>query len=188
MLLLIDNYDSFTNNLLHMLQVLPLEVKLIQNDELDLSAIKALKPSHIILSPGPGSPNDAGVCEAVLAYFKDKVPILGVCLGHQVIAQHFGAAVVGARQIMHGKTSCIKHNSKGIFAGLPDSFIAMRYHSLLIDPFSMPVELEIAAWTEDKEIMAIQHKTYPIFGVQFHPESILTQCGEPLLQHFVGVG
>lgn len=188
MLLLIDNYDSFTYNLMHYLRELGEEVLVFLNDKITLEKIADLKPSHIIISPGPGRPDDAGITVAVIKSFKEKIPILGVCLGHQAIAAAFGGNIIVAQEIMHGKTSLIRHNSHHIFNGLPQAFTAMRYHSLVIEPATIPAELLITAWTETvagSEIMGIQHRELPISGVQFHPESIATEHGHQLLKNFL---
>ncbi len=190
MLLLIDNYDSFTWNLAQYLGELGAEVKVLRNDAIDVAAIHALRPAHIVISPGPCTPNEAGVSLQVLRELGGSVPILGVCLGHQAIGQAFGGTVVRAPQIMHGKTSRIRHAGAGVFAGLPDGFTATRYHSLVVAPESLPDCLEVSAWSEYPDgtreaIMGLRHKTLPIQGVQFHPESILTQHGHALLRNFL---
>ncbi|MBU6248472.1 MAG: aminodeoxychorismate/anthranilate synthase component II [Xanthomonadaceae bacterium] len=192
MLLMIDNYDSFTFNLVQYLGELGQEVKVVRNDALDVSAIRALKPSHIMISPGPGTPDDAGVSLAVLREMAGELPIFGVCLGHQAIGQAFGGKVIRAKQIMHGKTSPVHHRGQGVFAGLPDPFEATRYHSLVVEQDSLPDCLEVTAWTENAdgsidEIMGLRHKTLPVEGVQFHPESILTQHGHAMLANFLGL-
>ncbi len=190
MLLLIDNYDSFTFNLAQYLGELGEAVEVIRNDALDVAGIRALNPSRILISPGPGTPDDAGVSLDVLGELAGDVPILGVCLGHQAIGQAFGGRIVRAKQIMHGKTSMIHHNGKGVFAGLPNPFEATRYHSLVVERASLPDCLEITAWTQDKngefdEIMGLCHRALPVEGVQFHPESILTAHGHDLLRNFL---
>ncbi|WP_297925281.1 aminodeoxychorismate/anthranilate synthase component II [Metallibacterium sp.] len=190
MLLLIDNYDSFTWNLVQYLGELGAEVKVLRNDAIDVAAIHALRPAHIVISPGPCTPNEAGVSLQVLRELGGSVPILGVCLGHQAIGQAFGGTVVRAPQIMHGKTSRIRHAGAGVFAGLPDGFTATRYHSLVVAPEALPDCLEVSAWSEYPDgtreaIMGLRHKTLPIQGVQFHPESILTQHGHALLRNFL---
>lgn len=190
MLLLIDNYDSFTYNLAHYLRELGEEVLVVLNDKISLEKISDLKPSHIIISPGPGRPEQAGITIAVIQHFKAKIPMLGVCLGHQAIAAAFGGNIIVAQEIMHGKTSLIKHNNDTIFKDVPQPFTAMRYHSLVIDPASIPSELQITAWTlanqdQKSEIMGIQHCQFPISGVQFHPESIATEHGHQLLKNFL---
>ncbi|MER3546830.1 MAG: anthranilate/aminodeoxychorismate synthase component II [Rhodanobacteraceae bacterium] len=190
MLLLIDNYDSFTFNLAQYLGELGEEVRVLRNDALDMAGIRALKPSRILISPGPGTPDDAGVSLALLRELAGEVPILGVCLGHQAIGQVFGGRIIRAKKIMHGKTSMIHHNGQGVFAGLPNPFQATRYHSLVVERASLPDCLEMTAWTqtsagEFEEIMGLRHKTLPVEGVQFHPESILTQHGHDLLRNFL---
>ncbi len=191
MLLMIDNYDSFTYNLVQYFGELGQEVKVVRNDAMTVDEIAALKPARIVISPGPCTPDQAGVSLEVLARLSGQVPILGVCLGHQSIGQAFGGKVVRARTIMHGKTSRIRHTGRGVFAGLPDDFEATRYHSLVVERDSLPDCLEITAWTESAdggfdEIMGLRHKTLPVEGVQFHPESILTQHGHDLLRNFIG--
>ena len=190
MLLMIDNYDSFTYNLVQYFGELGQEVRVVRNDAMTVAEIAALKPARIVISPGPCTPNQAGVSLEVLAKLSDQVPILGVCLGHQSIGQAFGGKVVRAKAIMHGKTSPIRHTGKGVFAGVPDPFEATRYHSLVVERDSLPECLEITAWTESAdgdfdEIMGLRHKTLPVEGVQFHPESILTQHGHDLLRNFL---
>ncbi len=190
MLLMIDNYDSFTYNLVQYFGELGQEVRVVRNDAMTVAEIAALKPTRIVISPGPCTPNQAGVSLEVLAKLSDQVPILGVCLGHQSIGQAFGGRVVRAKAIMHGKTSPIRHTGKGVFAGVPDNFEATRYHSLVVERDSLPECLEITAWTESAdggfdEIMGLRHKTLPVEGVQFHPESILTQHGHDLLRNFL---
>ncbi len=190
MLLMIDNYDSFTFNLVQYLQTLGAEVKVVRNDALSVDEIAALQPSHIVVSPGPCTPNEAGVSLEVIRRLSANTPILGVCLGHQSIGQVYGGNVIRAGNIMHGKTSPIRHEGKGVFAGLPDAYEATRYHSLVVDKNSLPAELEITAWTENadgsmEEIMGLRHREHPVEGVQFHPESILTQHGHALLKNFL---
>jgi anthranilate synthase component 2 len=192
MLLMIDNYDSFTFNLVQYLGELGQEVKVVRNDALDVVGVRALKPSHIMISPGPGTPDDAGVSLAILHEMAGELPIFGVCLGHQAIGQAFGGKVIRAKQIMHGKTSPIRHRGQGVFAGLPDPFEATRYHSLVVEQASLPDCLEVTAWTEHPdgsidEIMGLRHRTLPVEGVQFHPESILTQHGHAMLANFLGL-
>jgi anthranilate synthase component II len=186
MLLMIDNYDSFTYNLVQYLGELGEDVKVVRNDEVTLDAIAAMAPARIVISPGPCTPNEAGVSLGAIERFAGKVPILGVCLGHQAIGQAFGGKVVHARELMHGKVSSIHHAGKGVFAGLPSPYPATRYHSLAIERASCPEALEITAWTEDGEIMGVRHKTLAVEGVQFHPESILTEHGHALLKNFLG--
>jgi len=190
MLLMIDNYDSFTYNLVQYFGELGQEVRVVRNDALTVKAIAALKPEHIVISPGPCTPNEAGVSLEVLATLSGQVPILGVCLGHQSLGQAFGGKVVRAKTIMHGKTSMIRHKGVGVFAGLPDPFEATRYHSLVVEKESLPDCLEITAWTEHAdgsfdEIMGLRHKTLAVEGVQFHPESILTEHGHAMLKNFL---
>jgi anthranilate synthase component 2 len=192
MLLMIDNYDSFTYNLVQYLGELGQAVKVVRNDALDVAGIRALKPSHIMISPGPGTPDDAGVSLDVLRELSGEIPVFGVCLGHQAIGQAFGGKVVRAKRIMHGKTSPMIHRGQGVFAGLPNPFEATRYHSLVVEQASLPDCLEVTAWTENAdgsidEIMGLRHKSLPVEGVQFHPESILTQHGHDLLANFLGL-
>ena len=181
---MIDNYDSFTYNLVQYLGELGEEVVVHRNDEITLDEVAAMKPSLIVVSPGPCTPNEAGISVPLITEFAGKIPILGVCLGHQSIGQAFGGKIVHAKQLMHGKTSLIHHAGKGVFSALPNPYLATRYHSLVIDRESLPDCLEITAWTDDGEIMGVRHKTLPIQGVQFHPESILTEHGHALLQNF----
>jgi anthranilate synthase component II len=185
MILLIDNYDSFTYNLVHYLYELGMVVEVVRNDAIDLAQINARAPRAIVLSPGPCTPNEAGICLDVITYFGAKMPILGVCLGHQAIGQAYGAQVVRAPYVMHGKTSAILHNSQSVFAGLPTPFTATRYHSLVVDKASLPDCLEVTAHTDDGLIMGLAHKIHPVHGVQFHPESIATQHGHALLANFL---
>ena len=190
MLLMIDNYDSFTYNIVQYLGELGQDVKVVRNDELTVAQIAALAPERIVISPGPCTPNEAGVSLEVLEKLAGQMPILGVCLGHQSLGQAFGGKVVRARTIMHGKTSPIRHKGLGVFAGLPDPFEATRYHSLVVEKGSLPDCLEITAWTENPdgsmdEIMGLRHKALPVEGVQFHPESILTQHGHDMLRNFL---
>jgi anthranilate synthase component 2 len=185
MLLMIDNYDSFTYNLVQYLGELGEDVKVIRNDELSVDGIADLAPARIVLSPGPCTPNEAGVSLAVIERFQGRVPILGVCLGHQAIGQAFGGRVVHAKTLMHGKVSRIHHQGKGVFRGLPTPYEATRYHSLAIERDSCPADLEVTAWTEDGEIMGVRHRSLAVEGVQFHPESILTQHGHALLRNFL---
>lgn len=189
MILLIDNYDSFSYNLYQLVGSVNQDIKVIRNDELNISQIEQLEPSHIIISPGPGRPKDAGICENVIDYFKDKIPILGVCLGHQAIAETFGATVTYAKKIMHGKQSIINVvNKTPLFNGLDEFFPAARYHSLAVSRETVPKELKITAQTDDGEIMAIEHREYPVFGLQFHPESILTLQGDTIMRNFLAIG
>ena len=185
MLLMIDNYDSFTFNLVQYFGELGEEVRVFRNDEIDVAGIAALAPARIVISPGPCTPNEAGVSVPLVKAFSGKIPILGVCLGHQAIGQAFGGRIVHARTLMHGKVSRIHHEGKGVFAGLPSPYNATRYHSLAIERSSCPAELEITAWTEDGEIMGVKHRTLAVEGVQFHPESILTEHGHALLRNFL---
>ena len=185
MILMIDNYDSFTYNLVQYLGELGQVVKVFRNDALTLSEIKKINPSKIVISPGPGRPEDAGISCEVIKEFAGSLHILGVCLGHQAIGYVFGGKIVQAQKLMHGKTSKIYHNKKGIFKGIPNPFLATRYHSLLIERKSLPHCLEIIAETADKEIMGLKHKLYPVWGVQFHPESILTKSGKQILDNFI---
>ncbi|MGV8942559.1 anthranilate synthase component II [Thermomonas sp.] len=190
MLLMLDNYDSFTFNLVQYLQTLGAEVRVERNDALSVDAIEALAPQRIVISPGPCTPNEAGVSLALIERLGRTTPILGVCLGHQAIGQVYGGDVIRAGKIMHGKTSRIRHQGKGVFAGLPDRYEATRYHSLVVDKTTLPDCLEITAWTENddgsmEEIMGLRHRQYPVQGVQFHPESILTQHGHALLKNFL---
>ncbi|MGB1263650.1 MAG: anthranilate synthase component II [Cognaticolwellia sp.] len=188
MLLMIDNYDSFTFNLVHYFQALGQEVKVVRNDEISIEDIAALAPQYIVISPGPCDPDAAGLSLAIIERFKGQIAILGVCLGHQCIAQHFGAKVIKAKQVMHGKTSAISHNQQGLFTALQQPLTVTRYHSLIVDEKTLPDELEItASFTSngEREIMALAHKTLAIASVQFHPESILTEQGHQLLQNFI---
>jgi anthranilate synthase component 2 len=190
MILMIDNYDSFTYNLVQYLGELGQDVDVRRNDALSVADAAALRPSGIVISPGPCTPNEAGISVDLIRELGGKFPILGVCLGHQAIGQAFGGKIVHAGQVMHGKVSRIRHTGKGVFRGLPDGFEATRYHSLVIAKDSVPDCLEVTAWTEDdkgvrEEIMGVRHKTLPIEGVQFHPESILTQHGHDLLRNFL---
>jgi len=185
MILVIDNYDSFTYNLVQYLGDLGQEIIVKRNDEIDMAGIEALAPDHIMISPGPCSPNEAGISLEVIEHFKGVIPIIGVCLGHQSIGQAFGGEVVRAEQLMHGKTSQILHDGKSLFEGLPSPFTATRYHSLIVRRESLPDCLEITAQTEAGEIMGLRHKEYPIEGLQFHPESIITEHGLHMLSNFL---
>ena len=185
MLLMIDNYDSFTYNLVQYFGELGEDVRVYRNDEITIDEIAALKPDRIVVSPGPCSPAEAGISVAAIKAFAGKVPLLGVCLGHQSIGAAFGGDIVHAKQMMHGKTSPIHHLNKGVFEGLPNPLIATRYHSLAIKRETLPDCLEVTAWTDDDEIMGVRHKTLEVEGVQFHPESILTERGHDLLQNFL---
>jgi len=185
MLLMIDNYDSFTYNLVQYFGELGEDVRTFRNDEITLEQIAALTPDRICLSPGPCTPNEAGVSVPVLKEFAGRIPILGVCLGHQSIGAAFGGKIVRAKQVMHGKTSVIRHTGAGVFRDLPDSCTVIRYHSLAIERESLPDCLEVTAWTDDGEIMGVRHKTLAVEGVQFHPESILSEHGHALLKNFL---
>ena len=185
MLLMIDNYDSFTYNLVQYFSELGQEVVVERNDKISLKEIKNLNPEFLVLSPGPCTPNEAGISLEIVSNFKGKIPILGVCLGHQSIGQAFGGKIPHAKTIMHGKTSDIHHTNKGVFKGLSNPFTATRYHSLVIERESLPECFEITAWTDDEEIMGIRHKELYIEGVQFHPESILSEYGHDLLRNFI---
>jgi len=184
MLLLIDNYDSFTYNLLQYLQGLQQEVMVVKNDQISLADIETLAPAHLVISPGPKTPADAGISMAVIDHFHQRIPILGVCLGHQCLAAVFGGTIVRAPEVRHGKTSLIHHQQQGLFYDLPSPFSVMRYHSLAVDIASLPDCFSVDAWTKDT-IMAISHRQYPLFGLQFHPESILSEHGMTLLNHFI---
>lgn len=185
MLLMIDNYDSFTYNLVHYFGQLGEDVRVFRNDEISLDEISALKPARICISPGPCTPKEAGISVPVLQHFAGKIPMLGVCLGHQAIAEAFGGQVVRAKQVMHGKTSPVLHEGQGVFAGLPAPLTVTRYHSLAIERSHLPADLEITAWTQDGEIMGVQHRRLAIQGVQFHPESVLSEHGHALLKNFL---
>ena len=187
MILVIDNYDSFTYNLVHYLGEMGEEVQVFRNDKITLEEIGRMSPEMIVISPGPCTPKEAGISVEVIREFGGKIPILGVCLGHQSIGYAFGGKIVRAKRLLHGKTSLIYHDGKGIYSGLPNPFEATRYHSLLVDRDSLPHELEITAWTDEDEIMGIRHREYPIEGVQFHPESILTKHGKDLLKNFLRI-
>ena len=187
---MIDNYDSFTFNLVQYLQMLGAEVRVVRNDELTVDDVERLAPERIVISPGPCTPNEAGISLELVERLGPRIPILGVCLGHQAIGQVYGGEVVRAKRIMHGKTSPIRHRGQGVFAGLPDGYEATRYHSLVVAPASVPDCLEVTAWTEDEdggfeEVMGLRHREHPVEGVQFHPESILTEHGHALLQNFL---
>jgi anthranilate synthase/aminodeoxychorismate synthase-like glutamine amidotransferase len=184
MILMIDNYDSFTYNLVQYLSELGQRLVCYRNDKVTLKDIERLRPTHIVISPGPGRPRDAGISKEVIKKFSGRIPILGVCLGHQCIAGAFGGRIVLARKLMHGKTSMIYHRRQGIFKGIASPFKATRYHSLIVERRSLPRTLQIMAWTKDNEIMGLRHKKFDVWGVQFHPESILTQNGKKLLKNF----
>ncbi len=185
MVLLIDNYDSFTFNLVQYLGELGAEVRVVRNDAITVPEIRKLDPDCIVISPGPCTPNEAGICLNLIRDLNPDIPILGVCLGHQAIGQAFGGNVIKAPKVVHGKVSTINHNGAGVFKGVPDRFTAARYHSLVIERVSLPKELEITAWTDDNIIMGVRHRTSPTFGVQFHPESIATQSGKIILSNFI---
>ena len=185
MLLMIDNYDSFTYNLVQYLAEIGQEVEVVRNDKISIEEINKLNPRYIVISPGPCTPNEAGISLELIEAFKGKIPILGVCLGHQSIGQAFGGKIIHAQTIMHGKTSKIFHNNKGVFRGIKDPFVATRYHSLVIEKQTLPNCFDITAWTDDNEIMGIKHKELAIEGVQFHPESILSEHGHDLLKNFL---
>jgi anthranilate synthase component II len=185
MLLMIDNYDSFTYNLVQYFGELGQDVQVYRNDEIDLATVAKLKPRHIVISPGPCTPNEAGISVPLIHEFAGKIPLLGVCLGHQSIGQAFGGKIIKAKTLMHGKTSLIHHENVGVFRNLPNPYTATRYHSLVIERETIPDCLDITAWTEDDEIMGVRHKTLPVEGVQFHPESILTEHGHALLDNFL---
>ena len=185
MILVVDNYDSFTYNLVHYLNELGAETVVHRNDAITVDEALGLRPDAVLLSPGPRTPNDAGICLDLIGKAPEALPIFGVCLGHQAIGQAFGGEVVRAGALMHGKTSLIHHDNRGVFAGLKNPFTATRYHSLSVRRDDLPQTLEVTAWTADDEIMGVQHRTRPIFGVQFHPESIATECGHELLGNFL---
>ena len=184
---MIDNYDSFTYNLVQYLGELGENLKVYRNDKITVKEIRKLKPDAIVISPGPGTPQDAGISVDAIRELQGKMPILGVCLGHQAIGYCFGGRIIRAKNLMHGKTSKIHHKGEAIFKGLPNPFEATRYHSLLVDSKNFPKELEILAWTKEKEIMGLRHRRFPIYGVQFHPESIMTKVGKQLLQNFLKI-
>jgi anthranilate synthase/aminodeoxychorismate synthase-like glutamine amidotransferase len=187
MILVIDNYDSFTYNLVQYLGELKAQLKVCRNDAIDLSHIKQWKPQRILISPGPGRPQDAGISVALIKEFAGKIPILGVCLGHQCIGTAYDGHIIRAKHMMHGKTSWITHHGQDLFLGIPQPFEATRYHSLVIDAKRLPDCLEVTAWTkdEDREIMGVRHKELPVWGVQFHPESVLTKAGKDILKNFL---
>jgi anthranilate synthase component 2 len=190
MILMIDNYDSFTYNLVQYLGELGAEVTTVRNDAVSVEDIAAMQPEGIVISPGPCTPNEAGISLEVVAKLGERIPLLGVCLGHQCIGQAFGGKVVRARRIMHGKTSMIEHDGQGVYAALDNPFEATRYHSLVVENDSVPDSLDVTAWTEfegEREIMGLRHREFPIEGVQFHPESILTRSGHDLLRNFLGM-
>lgn len=185
MILMIDNYDSFTYNLVQYLGALGQDIKVYRNDKLTLNQINKLKPRKIVISPGPGRPEGAGISVDVIRKFSGKIPILGVCLGHQAIGYAYGGRIINAKKLMHGKTSLIYHNKKAIFNGIPNPFEATRYHSLIVDKKTLPQCLEVIAWTKDGEIMGLKHKDFLLWGVQFHPESVLTKSGKDILANFI---
>lgn len=185
MILLIDNYDSFTYNLVQYFGELGQQLIVKRNDAITIAEAEALQPDMLVISPGPCTPNEAGISMAMIAHFAGKLPILGVCLGHQAIAQVFGGEVVRAERLMHGKNSLVYHEHKGMNKGMPQPFTATRYHSLIVEPKTLPQCLEVTSWTQDGEIMGLRHKEYAIEGVQYHPESIMTQNGKQLLQQFI---
>jgi anthranilate synthase/aminodeoxychorismate synthase-like glutamine amidotransferase len=185
MILMVDNYDSFTYNLVQYLRELKVEVEVHRNDRISLEQIRAMRPERIVLSPGPCTPTEAGICCDVIREFGPRTPLLGVCLGHQCIGAAYGGKIVRAARLMHGKTSPIHHDGRMLFAGLPNPFEATRYHSLLIERDSLPASLAVSAETVEGEIMGVRHRTHPVEGVQFHPESVLTQAGKMLLQNFL---
>ena len=185
MILLIDNYDSFTYNLYQYLCELGAEVEVVRNDQITLDEIREKQPEKIVISPGPCTPDKAGISNDIIATFGSKVPTLGVCLGHQCVGQSYGGTVGGAGEIMHGKTSLIYHDGKGVFAGISSPFEAIRYHSLAVYRDDLPEELEVTAWTENGLIMGVRHKNYPVEGIQFHPESIMTHAGKDILSNFL---
>ncbi|MGH8462228.1 MAG: anthranilate synthase component II [Stenotrophobium sp.] len=190
MIVMIDNYDSFTYNLVQYLGELGADVQVHRNDQITVDEVAALQPSHIVLSPGPCTPNEAGICLSLIERLQGRFPILGVCLGHQAMGQAFGGKVIRARAVMHGKVSPVHHNGRGVFQNLPSPYTATRYHSLIVERESLPECLEVTAWTQNAdgsldEIMGMRHKTLPIEGVQFHPESILTEHGHALLRNFI---
>ena len=185
MIALIDNYDSFTYNLAQYLGELGAEVRVFRNDEIAVDEVAALGPSHVVLSPGPGTPDDAGITLALIAQLAGSVPLLGVCLGHQAIGQAFGGKVVRAGRVMHGKVSHIRHDGNGVFTGVPDEFVATRYHSLVVERESLPACLAVTAQSEDGEIMGLRHRSLAVEGVQFHPEALLTEHGHRMLQNFL---
>ncbi len=187
MILMIDNYDSFTYNLVQYLGALGADVKIFRNDKITINEIKKLRPKKIVISPGPGRPEDAGISCSLIKEFSGEIPILGVCLGHQCLGFVYGGRIVNAKKLMHGKTSPIYHNQKTIFLGIPNPFEATRYHSLLVERRTLPKCLEITAWTKENEIMGLKHKVFPLWGVQFHPESILTKVGKDILNNFLKI-
>ena len=187
MILVIDNYDSFTYNLVQYLGELGADLKVYRNDKITVEQIKKMNPERIVISPGPGRPEDAGISVSLIKQLSNKIPTLGVCLGHQAIGFAFGGKIVQAKKLMHGKTSKVYHNKKDIFKSIDNPFEATRYHSLVIDRKTLPEPLELTAWTKDEEIMGVRHKNFPLWGVQFHPESILTKSGMAILKNFLSL-
>ncbi len=185
MLLLIDNYDSFTYNLFQYLSELGEQIKVVRTDKITLKEIEQMRPERIVISPGPSTPRNAGISNEVIRHFGESIPLLGVCLGHQCIGYTYGGIVGGAKQIMHGKSSLIHHRGRGIFKDLPEPFSAIRYHSLVVKSDGLPDCLEVTAWTDDNEIMGLKHKQFPVEGIQFHPESFMTQSGKEVLRNFL---
>ena len=185
MLVLIDNYDSFTFNLVQLFSDCGQDVRVVRHDECDLNGLKALQPHYLVVSPGPGGPAEAGISMAAIEYFSGRIPVLGVCLGHQCLAHVFGGNIVGAKTLKHGKTSQVSHLSTGLFQGLPQEFAAMRYHSLAVDKKSLPEDFTVSAWTSDDEIMGLVHSPTGAEGVQFHPESILSEYGKQIVRNFL---
>lgn len=185
MILIIDNYDSFTYNLVHLVAEHTDDYKVIRNDAMTIDEIRELDPSGILISPGPGRPADAGITEEVIRSFGENIPVLGVCLGHQAIGEVFGGTVIHAPKLMHGKTSTVKHDGKGVFSGLENNFTATRYHSLILDPQNIPDELEVTATSDDEVVMGVRHRKFPIEGIQFHPESILTTEGPKIIANWL---
>lgn len=185
MILFIDNYDSFTYNLVQMLYASAMSIEVIRNDQMDIPAMEKKSPTSLMISPGPGTPEQAGICVEAIRYFGARLPILGICLGHQSVAAAYGGEIVRAPRVMHGKTSFIHHDGRTLFQELPDPFEAVRYHSLIVEESSLPRCLEVSAWTDEGEIMAIRHREYRVEGVQFHPESILTEIGSELMMNFI---
>lgn len=187
-LLLIDNYDSFTYNLVQAFLVLGADVRVYRNDEISVAQARAIEPTHLCISPGPGRPDDAGISLDMIAGFEDRIPVLGVCLGHQCLVQHCGGHIVSAGRLMHGKTSLIEHDGETIFAGIENPFEAGRYHSLAAEKTTLPDMLDVTARSSDGEIMGVRHRRLPLEGVQFHPESVLTPAGDRLMNNFLGIG
>ncbi len=188
MILLVDNYDSFTYNLYQYLCELGEEVAVARNDKITLDEIEKMQPERIVISPGPGAPQNAGISNDVIRRFASRLPTLGVCLGHQCLGYTYGGTVAQAKQIMHGKSSLVHHKGQGVFTGIKNPFAAIRYHSLAVLRDGLPDSLEITAWTEDGEIMGLRHRTYPVEGIQFHPESFMTECGKDILKNFLNKG